>query len=378
MNNGKTRAGLNRRQIVKAGVAGALAAPFIIGRASLASAQKNFAGEELIVVSWSGNYETVFKQTVIDPFNEKYQTNVGSMGIWDQMVAQIYAAPEDNPPFDITVAEESVTGDGAAKNLWLPAEAVKIPNLSAVYPYFSETRPGFEQWGVPFAIGTTMLIVRKSLGIAPDSWGMLWDERLKDRFTIDGSSWWWSLSVPALMSDAKPGLDEMLSFSTAEPLFAELDKLQPIRWYMTGAEQANLLNQGEVDAALTYSSDAFNYLQESPDEYLAAVPKEGVSAWTDRFIKVRGTRHGELADLFLNYMLEKETQDRFLAKSMVVMSRGDVTVPSHWRKYPTSNEELHKDFQLITIDGWSKIIDEYQAYDDRMKVAISRSTGASR
>src|SRR5690606_5634918 len=110
--------------------------------------------------------ETVFKETVIDPFNAQYETNVGSMGIWDQMVAQIYAAPEDNPPFDITVGEESVTGDGAAKDLWLPAQADRIPNLASVYPYFSETRPGYEQWGVPFAIGTTMLITRKSLGLA--------------------------------------------------------------------------------------------------------------------------------------------------------------------------------------------------------------------
>ncbi len=375
MDKGKTGKGPNRRQIVKTGFAGALVAPFVIGRAPLASAETSFAGEDLIAVSWSGNYETVFKQTVIDPFNEKYKTNVGSMGIWDQMVAQIYAAPEDKPPFDITVAEESVTGDGAAKKLWLPAEADRIPNLSAVYPYFSETRPGFEQWGVPFAIGTTMLIARKSLEIAPDSWGLLWDERLKERFTADSSSWWWTLSVPALMSDAQPGLDEMLTFSTAEPLFAELDRLRPFRWYTTGAEQANLLNQGEVDAALTYSSDAFNYLQESPGEYLAAVPKEGVSAWTDRFIKVRGTHHSDLADLFLNYLLEKETQDRFLAKSMVVMSRGDVTIPAHWQGYPTSNEALHKDFRLITIDGWSKIIEDYQAYDDRMKLVISRSTG---
>ena len=34
---------------------------------------------------------------------------------------------------------------------------------------------------------------------------------------------------------------------------------------------------------------------------------------------MRGTKHDALADLFLNYLLEKETQDRFLAKSMIFM-----------------------------------------------------------
>lgn len=370
--NGKVH--LSRRSLLGAG-AFALAMPAIIGRASVASAQTSFAGEGLIVVPWSGGYETVFKETVIEPFNAEYGTRVESNGGWDQMVPQILAAPADNPPFDITITEESVTGQGIAENLWLKNNRAAIPNLDAVYPYFAETRPGAEDYGVPFAGGTCMLLVRKSLGIQPTSWSILWDEKLANKVTLDGSSWWWSLSVPALMSAGKPGLEEMFSMATAEPMFAELDKLRVGRWYMSGAEQATVLNQEEADAALTYSSDALSLMQASPDEYLVDVPKEGTSAWTDWFIKVRGTRHGDLADLFQNYLLAKETQDRFLAKSMVFMSRKDVTVPAHWQNYPKSNQDFHRMFQLISMDGWKGISTEYQAFDDRMKLAISRSAG---
>jgi spermidine/putrescine transport system substrate-binding protein len=368
---------LNRRRFLQSTAAGVglLAMPAIIGRASLATAQTSFAGESLIVVPWSGNYELVFKETVIDPFNAQYGTKVESVGGWDQMVPQIIAAPADNPPFDITVTEEFIAGQGQSEGLWAKADRATIPNLDAVYPYFAETRPGYESWGVPFAGGTSMMIVRKRLEIAPDTWGVLWDDRLAGKVTADGSSWWWSLSVPAAMSTAHPGLDEMYELATAEPLFAKMDQLKVARWYMTGAEQANLLNQEEADAALTYSSDALGFLTDSPDEYVAGVPKEGTSAWTDWFIKVRGTRHNDLADFFLNYLLEKETQDRFLAKSMVFMSRKDVTVPPHWTGYPQSNADFHKMFQLITIDGWAKINANYQAFDDRMKQTITRSAG---
>lgn len=368
---------LNRRRFLQstAASAGLLAMPAIIGRASLATAQTSFAGENLIVVPWSGNYELVFKETVIDPFNAQYGTKVESVGGWDQMVPQIIAAPADNPPFDITVTEEFIAGQGQSEGLWAKADRATIPNLDAVYPYFAETRPGYETWGVPFAGGTSMLIVRKRLEIAPDTWGVLWDNRLAGKVTADGSSWWWSLSVPAAMSTAHPGLDEMYEIASAEPLFAKLDQLKVARWYMTGAEQANLLNQEEADAALTYSSDALGFLTDSPDEYVVGVPEEGTSAWTDWFIKVRGTRHNDLADFFLNYLLEKETQDRFLAKSMVFMSRKDVTVPPHWTGYPQSNADFHKMFQLITIDGWARINANYQAFDDRMKQTITRSAG---
>ena len=90
---------------------------------------------------------------------------------------------------------------------------------------------------------------------------------------------------------------------------------------------------------------------------------------------MRGTQHNDLADLFMNYLLEKETQDRFLARSMIFMARQDVTVPSHWNGYPQSNDDYHKMFQILTMDGWDKINANYQAFDDRMKQTITRTTG---
>lgn len=357
-------------------VAFAVAAPAIIGRASVASAQSAFAGEELIAVSWSGNYEQIFRETIIDPFNEKYGTKAETVGGWDQIVSQIVAAPADNPPFDVTVAEEYISSAGLAENIYMKTDRSKIPNLASVYPWFYETRPDkAKDYGIPFGGGTCMLLLRSSLGIAPDSWGLLWDDRLAGKVTSDSAAWWWTLSVPAVMSQVSPGLDEMYKMATAEPLFAELDKLKVAKWFKDGAEQANLLNQGEADAAMSYSSDAYTFLTESPGEYVVGVPKEGASAWADWYFKVRGTKHSDLADLFLDYMLSKEAQDRFLSKSLIFMARSDVTVPSHWTGYPASNEDYHKKFQIITMDGWDQMNADYQAYDDRMKQTITRTAG---
>jgi spermidine/putrescine-binding protein len=59
---------LNRRHFLSTAAA-AVAMPAIIGRASVAAAQTSFAGESLIAVSWSGNYEQVFGERIINPFN---------------------------------------------------------------------------------------------------------------------------------------------------------------------------------------------------------------------------------------------------------------------------------------------------------------------
>jgi spermidine/putrescine transport system substrate-binding protein len=373
----KTISGLNnsRRKFLKrAGLM--IAMPAIVGRASVTTARAAFEGESLIAVSWSGNYEQVFRETIIDPFNAKYNTKAETVGGWDQIVSQIKAAPEDNPPFDVTVAEEYISATGLAENLYVKTDRSKIPNLEAVYPWFYETRPDkAKDYGIPFGGGTCMLLLRKSLGIAPDSWGLMWDDRLAGKVTADSGAWWWTLSVPAVMSQGSPGLDEMYDMSTAEPLFQQLDKLKIAKWFKDGAEQANLLNQGEADVAMSYSSDAYTFMNQSPGEYLASVPKEGVSAWADWYFKVRGTRHNDLADLFMNYLLDKETQDRFLSKSLIFMARKDVTVPEHWVGYPKSNEDYHRMFQIITMDGWDKINANYQAFDDRMKQTVAKTSG---
>lgn len=365
----------NRRRFMT-NAAVAIAAPAIIGRAAISTAKAAFEGEGLIAVSWSGNYEQVFRETIIDPFNAKYNTKAETVGGWDQIVAQIKAAPADNPPFDVTVGEEYISSTGLAESLYMKTDKSKIPNLAAVYPWFYETRPDkAKDYGVPFGGGTCMLLVRKKLGIAPTSWNIMWDERLDGKITSDSAAWWWTLSVPAVMSKANAGLDEMYDMSTAEALFGELDKWKISKWFKDGAEQANILNQEEADAAMSYSSDAYTFLTQSPGEYDAAVPQEGVSAWSDWYFKVRGTKHSDLADLFINYMLEKETQDRFLSKSMIFMARTDVTVPSHWNGYPKNNDDYHRMFQILTMDGWDKINGNYQAFDDRMKQTIAKTAG---
>lgn len=370
---------LTRRGLIKgaAATAAVIGAPAILGRAPVTSAKAAFEGESLIAVSWSGNYEQVFRDEVIAPFNDKYKTKAETVGGWDQMISQIKAAPADNPPFDITVAEEYISSSGLAENVYLETDKSKIPNLASIYEWFYDSRPvDAAKYGIPFGGGTCMLLMRNKLGITDNSWKSLWSDKLANRITLDSAAWWWSLSVPAVISSVSPGIDEMWDYPNGtDPLFAELEKLKVAKWYKDGAEQANILNQEEADAAMSYSSDALTFLNQSPGEYSATVPVEGASGWTDWYFKVRGTKHNDLADVFLNYLLEKETQDRFLAKSLIFVARKDVTVPAHWGDlYPKSNEDFAKKVQLLTFEGWAKLGAAWEAIDARMKEIVAKTT----
>ena len=92
-------------------------------------------------------------------------------------------------------------------------------------------------------------------------------------------------------------------------------------------------------------------------------------------MKVRGTKHGDLAELFQAYLLEQETQQRFLNGSTDFLSRADLTPPPHWANYPTTNDQIAATFSLFSLAGWDKFGVNWEALDTRMKQTIAITTG---
>lgn len=356
-----------------------LAAPAIIGRASPASAKTAFQGEELAVVAWSGAYEEAFRKAIVEPFNAQYGTKAVTLGGWDQMIAQIKAAPADNPPFDVTIADEYTTVAGLADSLFAKTDRAKLTNLSAVQPWYFETRPKPAQdYGAPFGLGFLMPLINTNLvsGL-PLSWKTLWDPKLKGKLALDGASFIWLLAVAALVRGAKPGLEELYAWTpnlSPDPIFDKVEQLRPAKWYRDGAELSFVMMQEQAAVAEIYSTDAYGMIRDGGAGFKTGIPEDGTVAYTEWYIKVRGTRHNDLSDVFLNYMLEKETQNRFLAITMSVVSRGDVTVPPFWKGYPATNEELVKRVNLLSMEGWDRLLPNFDALDARFKQAVLKTS----
>lgn len=376
---GRRTARLSRRAFL-GGAGFVLAAPALIGRASAASAQNAFAGESLAVMTWSGNYEDAFRRAVVEPFNERYGTHAVTMGGWDQMAAQIMAAPADNPPFDITIADEYTSIVGLKEKLFATTDRAKLPNLAAVQPWYIETRPQeMRDYGIPFGLGFLLPLINRDMAgkDLPLSWKSLWDPSMEGKLALDGASFVWLLAVTALVRGAKPGLEELYSWKPGmadDPLFAKIEELRPAKWYRDGAELSFVMSQEQAAMAEIYSIDAFGLVRDGNGSFETGIPEDGTVAYTDWYIKVRGTRHDELSDVFLNYMLEKETQDRILAITTSVSSRADVTVPQHWVGYPATNDDLHKRVNLIDVAGWTHVLDNWDALDARFKEAVLKTS----
>ncbi|WP_409562718.1 PotD/PotF family extracellular solute-binding protein [Hyphomicrobium sp. MC8b] len=371
----------DRRRVLqgagKAVIGGAALAvmPRIMGAASPATAQTSFTGESMIVATWSGNYDRLFREAIIKPFNAQYGTKLDTVGIWDQSVSQIVAAPADNPPFDVVIAEEALSAQGLAEKIYLEAHHEKLPNLERVHPWFYEQRtPHAKPFGVPFGGGNLAILTNKSLGLEPASWRDFWRPEVQRKITLDSAGWWFTLAIAAMVSDKRADVQELYDPTQSEALFEDLDHLKVAKWYKDGAEQTYLMLEEEALMAMVYTTDALALVNKAGNRFSLTAAKEGAPGWTDWFFKVRGTHHADLADLFLNYILSVEVQNRFLQGSLQFVSRPDVTVPQHWNDYPHTSDDFNRKIKLLTIGGWDKLLANWEALDRRFKETVIRTS----
>lgn len=385
MNDGEGKTNkktLSRRQILQNGsvLAGAalLPMPAIIGRAYALDAKDAFKGEELTVCAWSGGYLDSFKTAISDPFNAKYGTKVSLVGGWDQMVAQMKAAPAGKPPFDITVSEEYTTLGALAEGLYAKTDRSKLPQLSEVQPFYLTARPeSARDYGVPLGLGFSLPLLNTALtGDKPLGWATMWDKELEGKLALDAGAYWWLIAISTIWG-AKKDLDTFYDWKpgmASDPIFDAVERLRPAKYYKDGAELSFLMLQEQASFAQIYSADALGLMQNGGPTFKTGIPADGTVAYGDWYIKVKGTQHDALSDAFLGYLLEKETQDRFIQVQMSVMSRKDVTVPAFWNNYPVTNEDLVKNVRLMTMQGLERLLPNFDAMGARFQQAVLKTS----
>ena len=385
MNDGENKTGkktLSRRQLLQAGGVAAGAAllpmPAIIGRAYALDAKDAFKGEELTVCAWSGGYLDSFKTAISDPFNEKYGTKISLVGGWDQMVAQMKAAPAGKPPFDITISEEYTTLGALSEGLYAKTDRSKLPQLADLQPFFLTARPeSARDYGVPLGLGFSLPLLNTALTAdKPLSWSSMWDKDLEGKLALDAGAYWWLIAISAIWGAKKDfqAFYEWKPKMASDPIFEAVERLRPAKYYKDGAELSFLMLQEQASFAQIYSADALGLVQNGGATFKTGIPADGTVAYGDWYIKVKGTQHDALADAFLGYLLEKETQDRFIQVQMSVMSRKDVTVPAFWHNYPKTNEDLVKNVRLMTMQGLEQLLPNFDAMGERFQQAVLKTS----
>lgn len=208
--------------------------------------------------------------------------------------------------YDLIIPSDYMIARMIGEEMLLPLDLGNIPNFEdSVGERYKD--PGFDpgnRYSVPYTWGTVGLIYNTTMvdeNDLIDSWGYLWDpvyagnmlmfSNSKDAFGIAFKM----LGYP-INAESREQLDRATELLKEQKPLLQAYVMDEIFDKMTG---------GEAALAPYYAGDAITMMEDNPD-LAFVVPKEGSNIFTDAMCVPKEAKNKELAEMYINFMLEPE------------------------------------------------------------------------
>lgn len=248
------------------------------------------------------NWATYIDPKVLDDFQKKYNVTVkyDTFDSEDTLYAKLKPG---NPGYDVIFPSDYMLRRMIKEEIVQPIDPAKIPNRKHLDPKFVNTPYDPEnryslpyQWGM-MGIGYNI----KKTGSPIDSWAALFDPKYKNRVGLMDETRG-TMGMVLLYLGFNPSTTDAAEINRARDFL--IKHKDNIKAFVADSGQ-DVLNQGEIDLTNEWSGDMFQVMQENPDLRFA-IPKEGSTVYTDLMAIPKGAPHKELAEEFMNFILEPE------------------------------------------------------------------------
>ncbi|MEA5012894.1 MAG: ABC transporter substrate-binding protein [Angelakisella sp.] len=207
--------------------------------------------------------------------------------------------------YDVIIPSDYMIARMIEEDMLQPIDFNNVPNFQYINErYVNPSYDAENLYSVPYTWGTVGLIYNTTM-VDPnepmDSWTVMWNPvyqdsilmfaNSKDAFGIAFKVLGYPINVQNLdqLEEATQLLKEQKSVLQAYVMDEIFDK-------MTG---------GEAAIAPYYAGDALTMIEENPD-LAFVVPKEGSNIFTDAMCIPKSAKNKELAEMYINFMLEPE------------------------------------------------------------------------
>src|SRR6266852_404486 len=242
--------------------------------------------ETLSLLVWEGYADPSFLQ----PFEQSHHCKVVAayMGTSDELVAKLRGGSATN--YDVISPSSDVATSIVRAGLAAPLDLSKIPTYNQLSARIRDSplvKANGQTYGVAFVWGPNPLLYdTTAFAQPPDSWSILWAPKYKGKISL------W---------------DELSSVYMAAQVLG-YDKPDPSQLYnLTGAQLTNLFQNHEVIAAMGWPLMT-NELRKLNFPIGETIPKENTTGWIDHLMITAASPRKELAQRFLEYMVEAKTQ----------------------------------------------------------------------
>ena len=290
-----------KRKILSALLIGMLGATSLVG---CGSSGESSSSNKLVISTWGLN-EDLLKETVFQPFEEKYGIEIVlEIGNNSERLTKMLNNPNSN--IDITYLAESFAEEGIEAGIFEELDYSKIPNAQNINDKAKVTVDrGF---GPAYTMNSIGIVVDPSAGIEINSWEDLWKEELANKIAIPDIT---TTNGPAIMEIAANKAGVSIEADNGEAAFKELEALKPnvVKTYSKSSDLANMFSSGEIVAAIS-ANFAYENIVKAKPEVKYIVPESGTYLNFNTININKNSKNKDLAYEFVNYVLSDEVQER--------------------------------------------------------------------
>jgi putative spermidine/putrescine transport system substrate-binding protein len=314
--------------------------------------------ETLVINSYGGPYEAIIRQKIIEPFEQKTGVDVvyDPVGAASQDYAKIKAT-KGKPGFDVVVMTASQSLQGCKDGVLEKLDAATIPNLAKLEPSL-EAAAG--PCGAVHEVQYLSLLYRTDkLKTPPSSWSALLQPEFKGKIVL-----------PTFQNTMAVFLLEMMSVTEGgdligniDPGFAAMGKVaqQSIGFEQSSAILESYIKDGTAWVMPFWNGRAQLLVDEGvPVDYIR--PVEGTIPLIATLNIPVGAEHKEAARSFINFFLEKTSQEAWVGGYKVGSARGDIDVPEALRRRQITTKN---DLKSLLLPDLAVVADKLDAWGER-------------
>jgi putative spermidine/putrescine transport system substrate-binding protein len=289
-----------------------------LGLAAILAGSPMVEAKELRILAWQGYAD--------DDWVKEFEaqcgcdTSVVFIGTDDEIWAKIKGS--EGKDFDLFAVNTAQLQRYIDAGLTTPIDVDKIPNQKATLPRFQDLskvtgvmRDG-KVHAIPYAFDAIGIIYDpKKVKSPPDSMTALWDPQYKGK-VLDYDNGEHNFSITALtMGVQNPFNLTPDQLGIAEKKLVDL-KHNVLSFYTTADEALQLYQNNDVAIIFAnYGQQQVKMMKDAGLDVVYVNPKEGALAWLDTWALTSGVQDKELAESWINFVLQKKIGEQLSART---------------------------------------------------------------
>ena len=326
----------------------------------------------------NAEFEKYFNEKLSQKYGHNIKVNYTTYSSNEELYAKL---KNTNTSYDVIIPSDYLISLLIRENMLHKLDFNNIPNFEYIDQayidgnYYDPTN----EFSVPYTMGKVGIIYNtEKITDEIDSWDALWNESYKDAGILQFNNSRDAFAV----AQFKLGI----SINTKDPLewekaHEELMKQKPLIQKYVMDEVFNKMESGNASIAPYYAGDYFTMY--ASNENLAFVyPKEGSNSFIDAMCIPTCSKNKELAELYINFMLEPEVARANAEYICYASPHTAVSSDPEYIEYMTNEvhpdaiDILYNDFEKdFKNEGFVALDDDVQKHAnelwDELKIAIT-------